>query len=117
MRAYTPDPAVIAVAIPLFFYIAFYQLFDSLQISAAFVLRAYKIAVIPTVMYALSLWGLGLGGGYFLGLDPFGIVPPLISGAAGFWLANSCSLALVAVGLMWYLKRIQRNAKLEQLTG
>jgi multidrug resistance protein, MATE family len=109
VRAYTPDPDVIAIAVPLFLYIGFYQLFDALQVCTAFVLRAYKVAIVPTIIYALALWGGGLGGGYLLGLDPLHIAPQALRGAAGFWLANSCSLGLVAAGLFWYLRRVQRR--------
>lgn len=108
-RAYTPDPVIIAAALPLYFFIAFYQLFDSVQITAAFVLRAYKVAVVPTVMYALGLWGIGLGGGYLFGLNVLGISPPWLLGAAGFWMGNSAALGLVAVGLLWYLRRVQQR--------
>ena len=108
IRAYTPDAAVIAAAMHLFLFIAFYQLFDSVQVTTAFVLRAYKVAVVPTVIYALALWGVGLGGGYLMGLDPLGLAPDAVRGAAGFWLANSASLGLVALGLLWYLRRVER---------
>jgi multidrug resistance protein, MATE family len=111
VRAYTPDPAIVTAALPLFFFIAFYQLFDSVQVTTAFVLRAYKVAVVPTLIYAVALWGIGLGGGYILGLDPYGIAPPVLRGAAGFWMGNSASLALVAAGLLWYLKIVQRRAR------
>ena len=107
VRAYTPDATVAAAALPLFLFIAVYQLFDALQVTTGFVLRAYKIAVIPTLIYAFALWGVGLGGGYMLGLDPFGWHLRLPHGTSGFWLANSVSLALVACGLLWYLRRIQ----------
>ena len=110
IRAYTPDAAVIAAAMPLFVFIAFYQLFDSVQVTTAFVLRAYKVAVVPTVIYAVALWGVGLCGGYVLGLDPFGIAPHALQGAAGFWLGNSASLGLVAIGLLWYLRRVEQRA-------
>ncbi|HJV53222.1 MAG TPA: MATE family efflux transporter [Noviherbaspirillum sp.] len=113
IRAYTPDASVAAAALPLFFYIAFYQLFDSVQVTTAFVLRAYKVAVVPTLIYAVALWGVGLGGGYLLGLDPFGISPAIFRGAAGFWMGNSTSLALVAAGLLWYLHLVQRRAERE----
>lgn len=111
VRAYTPDPAIVTAALPLFFFIAFYQLFDSVQVTTAFVLRAYKVAVVPTLIYAVALWGIGLGGGYILGLDPYGIAPPVLQGAAGFWMGNSASLALVSAGLLWYLKIVQRQAQ------
>jgi MATE family multidrug resistance protein len=109
VRAYTPDQTIISAALPLFVFIAFYQLFDSVQVTTAFVLRAYKVAVIPTVIYAVALWGVGLGGGYLLGLNPFGFSPPQLQGAAGFWMGNSASLALVAAALLWYLRLMQRR--------
>jgi MATE family multidrug resistance protein len=110
VRAYTPNETIIASAVPLFVFIAFYQLFDSVQITTAFVLRAYRVAVVPTLMYAIALWGVGLGGGYVLGLNPYGISPRQLQGAAGFWFGNSASLGLVAAGLLWYLRRVQRRA-------
>ena len=109
VRTYTPDPAVAAIALPLFAFIGFYQLFDALQVTTAFVLRAYKVAVVPTLMYAVALWGVGLSGGYLIGLDPLGIAPAALKGAAGFWLGNSTSLALVGAALLWYLRRVQRR--------
>lgn len=105
---YTPDAAVAAAAMPLFFFIGFYQLFDSVQVGAAFVLRAYKVATVPTLMYAVALWGVGLGGGYLLGFDVLGGTPDMLRGAAGFWLGNSASLGLVGIALVWYLRRVQR---------
>lgn len=105
---YTPDASVAAAALPLFFFISFYQLFDAIQVGTAFVLRAYKVALIPTIMYAFALWGVGLFGGYLLGFNVFGFTPDLLQGAAGFWMGNSFSLALVGIALLWYLKHIQR---------
>lgn len=111
VHAYTPNPTIAESALPLFVFIAFYQLFDSIQVTTAFVLRAYKVAVVPTVMYAMALWGVGLGGGYLLGLNPLGISPAFFHGAAGFWMGNSSSLAIVAAGLLWYLRIVQGNAQ------
>jgi multidrug resistance protein, MATE family len=113
VRAYTPNEAIIATAMPLFLFIAFYQLFDAVQVTTAFVLRAYKVVVIPTVIYAVSLWGVGLGGGYLLGFDSFGLTPPALRGAAGFWFGNSASIALVAFGLLWYLRVVQRRVMVD----
>ncbi len=108
IQAYTPNSAIFAAALPLFLFIAVYQFFDALQITAAFILRAYKIALIPTLMYAVALWGIGLGGGYVLGLNPFGWSPPALQGATGFWMGNSISIGLVAMALFWYLRYVQR---------
>jgi MATE family multidrug resistance protein len=46
-----------------------------------------------------------------MGLDPLGIAPPAVQGAAGFWLGNSASLGLVAIGLLWYLRRVERRTR------
>jgi multidrug resistance protein, MATE family len=105
---YTPDPQIAAIALSLFLFISFYQFVDAMQVGAAFVLRAYKVATIPTLMYAIGLWGIGLGGGYLLGFDVLGNTPDPLRGAAGFWLGNSVSLGLVAAALVWYMRRVQR---------
>ena len=40
-----------------------------------FVLRAYRIATLPMFIFAISLWGVGLGGGYVLAFDLTGLTP------------------------------------------
>ncbi|MDR5732143.1 MATE family efflux transporter [Caballeronia sp. LZ025] len=104
--AYTPDPNVIAAAMPLVLIIFFYHLCDALQITTAFILRAYKVTIVPTVIYAIALWGIGLGGGYLLGFDVGGAVPASLQGARGFWIANSLSLGVAGVGLFLYWRRV-----------
>lgn len=106
LSAYAKDPAVVAAALPLMLFIAFYQAFDAVQVMAAFILRAYKIALIPTLIYAASLWGVGLGGGYVLGFGLFEALPAFTRGASGFWLANSVSLAVAGTLLVRYFMRI-----------
>lgn len=109
IRGYTPDPDILTIASSLFIFVAFYQFFDAIQVTTAFVLRAYQIALFPTIIYAIGLWGIGLGGGYLIGYDTFHIMPSFLYGATGFWCANSLSLAFIAIILTWYLKRIQRG--------
>ncbi len=108
LAAYTADPLVAAVTTPLLAIVALYHVFDALQVTAVFVLRAWKVAVVPTVIYALSLWGVGLGGGYVLGFDVGGMSPAWLHGAAGFWFANSASLGVAALGLLLYLRWVVR---------
>jgi multidrug resistance protein, MATE family len=105
LNLYDPPEEVKQFAIPLFLFIAFYQIFDALQVSAAFILRAYRIAFWPMLIYALSLWGVGLGGGYMLGFNITGNVPLALQGASGFWAANSISLGVAAVFLLYLFKR------------
>ena len=107
---YTHDDTVLAIAVPLLPFIAFYQMFDALQVMTAFILRAYKIALIPTVIYALSLWGVGLGGGYVLGFGLLGDIAAALRGAAGFWAANGMSLMVAGTLLVSYFNRVSRAA-------
>ncbi|TCS36570.1 MATE family multidrug resistance protein [Paucimonas lemoignei] len=111
IRAYTPDPVVIAAAMPLYAFVGIYHFCDALQASAAYILRGYKVTLIPTVIYALMLWGVGLGGGYLLGFDMLGLAPRVPDGAAGFWIGNSASVLLAAVFLLWYLRSVQKTVR------
>ena len=83
---YSRDAAVVATALTLIPYLAAFHFFDALQTVASFVLRAYKLAIAPTVIHAVALWGLGVAGGY---LVAFGGLwgPPW--GIAGMWLMQS----------------------------
>ncbi|HEY3100411.1 MAG TPA: MATE family efflux transporter [Methylomirabilota bacterium] len=103
VRLYSRDPDVVATALTLIPFLAAFHFFDALQTVASFVLRAYKLAIAPTVIHATALWGLGVAGGY---LVAFGGVwgPPW--GIAGMWLMQSLALALAALLLVgFYLGR------------
>jgi MATE family multidrug resistance protein len=73
------------------------------------VLRAYKVAVVPTVIYAVALWGVGLGGGYLLGFNVTGFTPEWLTGARGFWVANTVSLAIAGIGLLLYWRGVSKR--------
>ncbi|CAM3695239.1 MATE family efflux transporter [Polynucleobacter antarcticus] len=102
---YDPPEEVKAFAIPLFLFVAFYQIFDALQITAAFILRAYRVAFWPMLIYAGSLWGIGLGGGYVMGFNVLGNTPEFLQGANGFWAGNSVSLGLAALLLLYLFRK------------
>ena len=95
---YTSDPAVAAIAISLFALVAAYHVFDALQCVLAFILRAWKIAVAPMVIFAGSLWGVGVGGGWWLAHG-------LGWQARGFWFAAALAVAFAATGLFVLLLR------------
>jgi multidrug resistance protein, MATE family len=61
VRLYTSDFAA-AVALTLVPYLAAFHVFDALQTAVGFVLRAHKRAVAPTMIYAMTLWRVGLVG-------------------------------------------------------
>ena len=109
IEGYTPNAQVVAAAMPLVLIVVCYHLFDALQITTAFVLRAYKVAVVPTVIYAVALWGVGLGGGYLLGFNVTGVTPEWLTGARGFWVANTASLAIAGVGLLMYWRVVSKR--------
>ena len=88
----------------LFLFIALYQAVDALQVTAAFILRGYRVAFWPMCIYAFSLWGVGLFGGYLLAFNHLPFVPESLQGASGFWAGNSLSLAIAASGLLFLFR-------------
>jgi MATE family multidrug resistance protein len=103
---YTSDAGVAAVALSLIGYFAALHVFDALQGVTAFVLRAHRSAVVPTLIYGFGLWGPGLIGGYLVAFGPLLGGP---RGVQGLWLMLAASLALTAALLMgfyvWTLRR------------
>jgi len=99
VRLYTGDPAVAAMAFTLIPFLVAFHFFDALQTVATFVLRAYKIALAPTVVHALALWGIGVIGGYQVAFrGAWG--PPW--GIAGMWMMQTVALASAAALLVSY---------------
>ncbi|MEO7402202.1 MAG: MATE family efflux transporter [Burkholderiales bacterium] len=111
---YSVDPNVQAVAASLLAIVAMYHLFDAIQAVVSNALRGYKRTVIPMLISTVALWGLGLGGGYLIGLTPHwdlrtvGLATPL--GAPGFWIAAVASLVLASALLVWYFLAVSRAA-------
>jgi MATE family multidrug resistance protein len=105
-RGYTTDTAVAAAATSLLAIVALYHVVDAVQAVMAQVLRGYKRATAPMVIYAVALWGVGLGGGYLMALTD-GLGPA--RGAAGFWMAAVVSLTLAGAGVTGYFLWISRQ--------
>jgi multidrug resistance protein, MATE family len=109
---YSHDAQVQALAAGLLVYVAFFQVFDTAQVVIVNALRGYRITVIPMLVYTVALWGIGLGGGYALGLEnvaaanALGLATPM--GAAGFWLAGVASLVVAGLILLAYFERVSR---------
>jgi MATE family multidrug resistance protein len=112
VRLYTSDPAVAAVALSLLGLAALFHLFDAGQAVAGFVLRGYKSTFWPMVIYGVALWGIGLGGGYWIGLNPTPFGPP--RGPLGFWEAATAALVLAAVTLCMLAAAVSRRRIAEQ---
>lgn len=108
LRLYTGDANIVAAALPLLAWVAVFHIADAAQTVAAFVLRAWRIATVPMLIYVLAIWGVGLGGGYVVAFDVLGIAPAPLHGAQGFWSAATVGLVVAGSGmcsfLLWMLK-------------
>ena len=109
LRLYTADAAVIAAALTLAAGVVLFHLADAGQAVLGFVLRAWRIATAPLVIYAFAQWGVGLAGGYVLAFDIGGFTPQPLLGAPGFWAAATLGLVLSGLGqyafLVWLYRR------------
>ena len=118
LRLYTHDSVIVGAALPLLAWVAVFHIADAAQTVAAFVLRAYRVATAPLVIYAVAIWGVGLGGGYALAFNSGGLAPAALQGSLGFWSAATLGLVIAGVGmsafLAWMLRRTHaRGAALE----
>ncbi|HEY6094857.1 MAG TPA: MATE family efflux transporter [Gallionellaceae bacterium] len=105
-RLYTTDHQVQAAAIPLIALVGLYHLGDALQAVAVNALRGYKKSVVPMLIYAVMLWGVGLGGGILAGLtDVLGSA----RGAPGFWIAGIAGIWLAGGLVAAYLNGVSRT--------
>jgi len=100
---YTADAAVAAAALSFVAWLALFHLGDAVQTVAAFVLRAWRIATVPLVVYAVAIWGVGLGGGWWLAFAAGTEWPSWMRGAPGFWIASAGSLVLTALALTGFM--------------
>lgn len=111
---YTSEPGVARIALNLIGYLIVFHVFDAMQCVAGYSLRAYKHAIAPMLIYTLSLWGVGLTGGYWLAFHPVIAGRPL--GAQGLWLAAAVSLALAAIALLFHLRHVAGQAIADAVT-
>ena len=109
VRLYTGDETIVAAALPLLAWVALFHFVDAMQITAAFTLRAWHIATVPLLIYATSIWGLGVAGGYALAFNVGGAVPAWLHGARGFWIASTAGLTAAALGLVLFLAWVLRQ--------
>lgn len=103
---YSSDGAVRTVAATLLVIVGAYHVFDALLVVTVSALRGYKRTVVPLVCNAVGLWGVGLAGGYVLGLTPaidlawLDTSTPL--GVPGFWIAAVAGMVVAAASIVSY---------------
>jgi multidrug resistance protein, MATE family len=112
LRAYTSDAQTLAAAQRLIALALGFHVFDALQNVSVFLLRSYKVTLVPMLIYAVSLWGIGLGGGYLLAYRGLGPVAPM--GSTGLWSAALAGLGLAATALAWLTLYVSGAKQREQ---
>jgi MATE family multidrug resistance protein len=108
---FTRDPQVAAVALGLLGFGLLFHFFDAVQGVAGFILRGYKVAFVPMLIHAVTLWAIGLGGGIWLGYTPPAGWP--LGPAASFWLAGAVGLATAAAALTLLAAYVARKREAE----
>src|SRR5690606_22472769 len=121
LSAYTDDLQVATMAAALLQVLPYFHLCDAMQCVNSYLLRAYKVAVVPLLMQIIALTGLGLIGGWWLGFGPLaGSLKPILQvvmpgappGAATMWLMAAIGLGLSALlQHLWYWRVVRRHAR------
>ncbi len=101
-RLFTPDPGVIAAAVPLLLIAAGFQFFDGLQITATGALRGAGNTHIPFLTQLICYWVIGMPLGILLGFHEK-------LGAAGLWWGLLIALTCGAVALCTFWLRTTRS--------
>ncbi len=109
LGVYTHEHTIVQAALPLLLWVWVFHMADAGQTVAAHILRAHHIATAPMLIYALAIWGVGLGGGYYLAFGSAAWVPERLHGASGFWSAATAGLVLAASGLSAFLAWVNRQ--------
>jgi len=97
---YSSHTDVVQLAAALLVPVALWHVADAAQTLCIFVLRCYRITLIPLIVYSVLLWGMGLAGGYVLayqGLNwnQWALAP--LNSPTPFWYAGGVALTVVAL--------------------
>jgi MATE family multidrug resistance protein len=83
-------------------------------------LRGYKRAVVPMLINVAGLWGVGLTGGYVIGLtnaldlSMVGLTTPM--GVQGFWVAAIAGMVVSGIGIVLYFMAVSAPAHARALS-
>lgn len=99
---YSTSRSVVALGASLLGWVALYHVADAAQTICAFVLRSYRVTLLPLLIYGVMLWGVGLLGGYWLAYEGVGDLGSVNSVSAmqnpqAFWIAGAVALVVVAI--------------------
>lgn len=107
--AYSENPEIVLIGSGLLLWVAAYHLADSAQVVCVFLLRCYRITLMPLALYGVLLWGLGLYGGYQLTYVGVAAYPATLS-PSSFWAASTVAIILVAVCMLFLLRKALRHS-------
>ena len=97
-RIFTPDPGVIAAAVPLLLIAAGFQFFDGVQITATGALRGAGNTHAPFITQLIAYWFVGMPLGILLGFHEK-------LGAAGLWWGLLIALTCGAFAMCFFWRR------------
>jgi MATE family multidrug resistance protein len=104
-RLFTPDPGVIAAAVPLLLIAAGFQFFDGVQITATGALRGAGNTHAPFLTQLIVYWFIGMPLGILLGFHEK-------LGAAGLWWGLLIALTCGAIAMCTFWLRTTRSLAL-----
>lgn len=109
-QAFSTDPSVVQAATAWLGWVALYHLADAVQAVCAYLLRCYRITLMPLLIYTALLWGVGLYGGYVLAYQDIDWAAwPMRASVDTFWMTSTAALALVSVlftAMVWRASRL-----------
>lgn len=108
---YTTDMNILLLASALLILVGIYHFLDAILTIIGGILRGYKKTFVPTIIFAGTLWPIGLGGGYYLAF--LGNINYL-RGAYGFWLALIISVTVAGVLMTIYYRLVATKHKREE---
>jgi MATE family multidrug resistance protein len=106
---FTDDPQVLRIATALLAWVALFHLLDSLQTQFTMILRAWQVTAMPAFIHGVALWGVGLGGGWWLAFrmaSPGQALHGPLDPASAFWIAGCLSLAIASIALGALLRKV-----------
>ena len=105
---FSTDAAVTLAATVVLGWVAIYHLVDALQAVCAFILRCYRMTLLPLIIYSIMFWGVGLWGAFvwaYEGIGPLTARPEVST----FWAAASFALSIVSLAfialVLWVAKQ------------
>ena len=104
IKIFSNDNNLVASSIPILMLIAFYQIFDGLQISLGGIFKGLKNTNIIMIGNFIAYWVIGLPIGYILA---FGYNLKLF----GFWVGLTLSIASLGTGLFTVMIRKFKQLK------